>query len=332
MEQKNKTTSIPHHKTVGGHLAGPVPTITAHTSIADAKALLRTEAQKFEDINYLYVITKERKFIGVVSIAALIASQHPETTLIQDLVIKKFPTIHPHTHQEHALRLAITHNVLSLPVVDKSETFMGALTPKDLIAILKEEHIEDILHFGGIHTNQPFNEVLKAKINTLLKLRLPWLIVGLAGGMIATFIVQFFEAALEARIMLAFFIPVIVYMSSAVGTQTQTLFIRALAFSPINTRRYIAREFIISFAIGIITSALIGIYTILLFSDVTIAIIISLAMLANIAFSSLVATSIPWFLFKLGKDPAIGSGPFATIIQDILSIVIYFTIAFSILS
>ncbi|RJQ13475.1 magnesium transporter [Candidatus Parcubacteria bacterium] len=321
----------PQHKAVSKHLVGAVPVVETTTTVEDARALLRSKAKIFEDMSFVYVLTKERKLAGVVSLSNLLEIHDATTTKIGDVMNKNFPFVHPHTHQENAIKIAIANNVMSLPVVDKNGIFVGALTPKDILAILHEEHIEDLLHFGGIHISESFIDIFKAKIGTLIKLRLPWLVIGLIGGMLATSIAQLFETTLQQELTLAFFIPVIVYMSAAVGAQTQTIYIRAVALEKINTKKYLAREIGISMIIGFVVSILIALYTILVFKTASVALIVALAMFINVILAVVLAIFIPWLFNRAGKDPALGSGPFATILQDILSLLIYFSVAAALL-
>ena len=330
--KKEEQIVIPSHKSVSRYLGGEVPIVESQSTVLEAMTLLNKKVKSFEDINYLYVLTKEKKLVGIVPLTGLLSASSKSNVLMQDLMFKDFPVIRPHTHQERAVKMALESNLTSLPIIDKNGIFVGALTQKEILSILREEHVEDLLHFGGIHTGQSLIDVFKAKTGNLIKLRLPWLILGLAGGMIATYIVRSFEGVLQEELALAFFIPVIVYMSGAVNTQTQTLFIRGLAFEKINVRKYLAREIIVGFVIGLISSALIALYALTIFQSSTVALIVSISMLAGVTSSVILAIIIPWLLMHLGKDPAIGSGPFASIAQDILSLVIYFTVALIILS
>ncbi|OGF82258.1 hypothetical protein A3B18_02855 [Candidatus Giovannonibacteria bacterium RIFCSPLOWO2_01_FULL_46_13] len=179
----------------------------------------------------------------------------------------------------------------------------------------------------GHLAKQPITDIVKFGIGRLVSLRLPWLLLGLVGGMIATLIVRFFETALEEKLALAFFIPVVVYMSDAVGTQTETLFIRALSIEKISLRKYLFKEIIIGFLLGLALSVLLYGYAIITFNDSEVAIIVGLSMLISSVFSVIIATFVPLILRRFGKDPAVGAGPFTTILQDILALVIYFVIA-----
>jgi magnesium transporter len=179
----------------------------------------------------------------------------------------------------------------------------------------------------GHLAKEPITDIVKFRISRLVKLRLPWLLVGLLGGVAATLIVRFFEGALVEKLALAFFIPVVVYMSDAVGTQTETLFIRALAIEKISLKKYLAKEVIIGFLLGILLSALLYLFAVLVFDDVSVAVIVGVSMIISSTFAVLIATFVPLILRSFGKDPAIGAGPFTTVVQDILALLVYFLVA-----
>lgn len=183
----------------------------------------------------------------------------------------------------------------------------------------------------GHLAKEPITDIVKFRISRLVKLRLPWLLVGLLGGMVATLIVRFFEGALERKLALAFFIPVIVYMSDAVGTQTETLFIRALVIEKISLKKYLLKETVIGFFLGAVLSVLSYIYAVLVFNDASVAAIVGISMIISLTFAVLIATFVPLILRSFGKDPAVGAGPFTTIVQDILSLLVYFLVAVLIL-
>jgi len=148
------------------------------------------------------------------------------------------------------------------------------------------------------------------------------------GGVLAAQIIGFFENILESQILLALFIPVIVYMSDAVATQTETLIIRGIAIDPeLNLKKYFLREIKIGSLLALILGGILAIISFAWWQDSSLAIILGLSLFLGISLSVIVAMSIPLILQKFKKDPAFGSGPFSTIITDILSIIIYFLIA-----
>ena len=164
-------------------------------------------------------------------------------------------------------------------------------------------------------------------VGLLLRLRLPWLIVGLLGGVAVSVIVSKFEAILNSNIALAFFIPFIVYISDAVGTQTETIYVRNAADGKIDVKKYLIKEFFLGIIIGIILGGATAIFSYFWIGDVQLSKTIGLAMLINIALAPLIALGISYQLNRLHNDPALGSGPFTTIIQDLISVALYLAIA-----
>jgi len=165
------------------------------------------------------------------------------------------------------------------------------------------------------------------RLKTIIRERLPWLISGLVIGTGASFFVSRFEAVLTEKISLAFFIPVIVYMSDAVGTQTETIFVRDLTDHRANFGKYLKKEFSIGLVLGLILGISVGVIAFLWLRDADLALTVGLAMGLNVSLAPLVATIVPEFIFKSHNDPALGAGPFTTVIQDSISLLIYFVVA-----
>ncbi len=179
----------------------------------------------------------------------------------------------------------------------------------------------------GHLAHQPITDIVKFSAMRLVKVRLPWLLFGLVGGMVATLIVRSSEGALLERLALAFFIPVIVYMSDAVGTQTETLFIRALVIEKINLAKYLVKEVFVGFLLGTVLGVLLFIYSMIMFNDIEVSFVVAISIVVSSICSVIIATLVPLLLRHFGKDPAIGAGPFTTIVQDIFALVIYFIIS-----
>jgi len=199
-----------------------------------------------------------------------------------------------------------------------------------IISILNREFHEDILHFSGISKARlEYENTLSVPLLQGVRHRLPWLIIGLFGGIGAAQIMGFFEKIISQNLILAFFTPLIVYLSDAVGTQIQTIFVRDLAIRNhiFSLKRYIAKQFSITFLLALICSILFSIAASLIWQDFYLSLVVGIAIFFTLISAVLIAILIPFLLFRLGTDPAFGSGPSATILQDILSVVIYFSIA-----
>ena len=155
--------------------------------------------------------------------------------------------------------------------------------------------------------------------------RLPWLLVGLLGAMAATALVGGFERQLEANVLLAFFIPAVVYMADAVGTQTETVLIRALA-AGVTVRSVLRRELLTGFIMGVVIGAAFLVFALIGWGDEKVAVAVALAMFASCSIATVVASALPAVFQYFDKNPAFGSGPLATVIQDLLSIAVYLVI------
>lgn len=167
----------------------------------------------------------------------------------------------------------------------------------------------------------------KEKVSLLLKHRLPWLLIGLMGGIVTTFISSRFEVLLEKNLHLAFFIPVIVYMADAVGTQTESVYVRNLGREKVSFLTYFIKESILGVLLGVLFGVIIGITAFLWLQDMQVALTVGLSMLTTVAIAPLFALLVPAFFQRQHTDPALMAGPFTTIIQDILSLLIYLLIA-----
>ena len=145
--------------------------------------------------------------------------------------VTDFVTVRTSTDQERVAHLALKYNIKAVPVVSKDHTFLGVVPSDKILEILNREHTEDVLRFAGVrHKHSPVQDVLLDQSPlTHVKSRLPWLVIGLLGGVLAAFVIGIFEETLAHELLLAAFIPAIVYMADAVGSQTQMLFVRALA-------------------------------------------------------------------------------------------------------
>jgi magnesium transporter len=169
--------------------------------------------------------------------------------------------------------------------------------------------------------------VMTERVDHLIEHRIPWLLIGVLGGLFATVIVSKFEKILSLDARLAFFIPIIVYLSDAVGTQTETIFIRELAKKKLNFTKYILKESLVGLGLGLIIGIILALFAAVWLKSSAIGLTLCLTMIINLTLAPLLAVVIPGLLYKKRSDPALGSGPVATIIQDLISLLTYFIIA-----
>lgn len=307
-----------------------VPLCWPGQRISDVKKLLFEKIKELETINYLYVVSRERKLLGVFSIKEIFRKT-PETK-VEEIMEKELVKVRPYTDQERVAILALRSNLKSIPVVDKDDKFLGVVPSDIILDILHSENVEDFLKSVGI--SGPLKRTLEGSSVFLAKARIPWLVLGLFGGILSAKIIDFFEAPLKSYFILAAFIPLMLYIASAVGAQTETLFIRNLILdSRLDIKKYLLRELKTSFLIALVLAILLSLIAVFWFgSPYFIGIILGASLFFTVLAAILIGILIPWLLQRLKKDPAIGTGPFATIIRDLLSLVIYFLIAFLMLN
>lgn len=315
---------------VDQYLLTKVPTFTPDTKVREVVKHLTDKHHQFETISYTYVL-EDKKLVGVLSVKELLRA-HADTKLA-DLMVRKLATVHPHATAEHAAITAIQHGIKAVPVVDQHGVFLGVVGTDTILHTLHHEHTEDLLRLGGIQIVEQKHilEMLSDRIGHLIKIRFSWLFLGLVGGFLATLVVRAFETTLMEKVALAFFMPAVVYMASAVGAQTQTLFIRLMAIKKIGVAQYVGRELVVDGALGILLASAMYVFARISSGQLEIALTVALAMFLTILLAGLVAIAIPWLLIRFKRDPALGAGPFATVIQDILSLVVYFAVASALL-
>lgn len=312
----------------GRHMTVQVPVASAHETLAQVHERLLERSADFATINYVYVLDAQGKLDGVLSVKELFSK--PLTRTVGDVCKKTFiVSVHPESHQKHAAYLALRHSIKAIPVVDRNHVFLGEIANDAILSILHKEMHEDTLkragirHAGGIHAN-----VLKLPFLVSLQHRIPWLIVGLLGGLVVAKIVTLFETTLSQNLVLASFIPLIVYMSDAVRAQMEAYIIRDLALDrSLPFGRYLLRHCAVLVVLAVALSALLFFSFGAIYGDWRVAFVLAAALCIAIFSSLVTGLIIPYTFEKLSLDPADASGPVATIIQDMLSIVIYFGIA-----
>ena len=305
-----------------------VPTALPESTVSDVRAMLTKDILLFNTINYVYIVDAQKKFLGVLSIKDLYRAD-PVSPVLNVSKTTSLISVRPESHQERAAYLAIKHNIKAVPVVGKEHLFLGSITSDTILSILHKETHEDILRRAGIRHPQALTaNILETPLLTSFRHRVPWLFLGLLGGLLAAKIVGSFEGVLREHVILAAFIPLMVYMSDAVGTQTEAWVIRDLAIGHITSfRKYLLRHFLVTMAIACSFGISLFLLSLALYQDMRISMVLGLALIAAITTSVITGLIVPYIFSRLTLAPADPSGPLGTILQDILSIVAYFVIA-----
>jgi magnesium transporter len=202
-----------------------------------------------------------------------------------------------------------------------------------LLGILRREHVEDLHRLAGIvHEEERVREAMEAPPARRARHRLPWLLLGLAGSILAAVLVAQFETVLAANVAIAFFVPGIVYLADAIGTQTEAITVRGLSLSHARIGVLLAGEMRTGLLMGLLLGVIAAGAAWLLVGDARLALAVGLSLLVASALAASIGLALPWLLDRFGRDPAYGSGPLATILQDLLSIAVYFLVVEALLA
>jgi magnesium transporter len=317
-----------HPESAGAHIVTHVP--VARPSDRIRAVVTGLGQQAYEALDAVYVVDADRKFLGAVRLPKLHEAE--QEAAVAEVMDRDYPRVGSHYDQEHVADLALQRRATSVAVVDEGERFIGAVAALSLLDILRHEHVEDLQRLAGIQREERrIRTALEAPPVRRARHRLPWLLVGLVGSMLAAVVVSRFERVLESKLAVAFFVPAIVYLADAIGTQTEAIVVRGLSLNRLSLGELLAGELRTGLLIGGTLAGLAFPIVAVGFGDARLAVSVAFAILVAGGVATTIGLLLPWMLQRMGSDPAFGSGPVATIIQDVLSLVIYFAIAMALL-
>jgi magnesium transporter len=311
----------PTRETSAGHI-GPHGVLAQPGDTAEA---LRTRLRQLHRSHWdlLCVVEADERLLGTLTPTELMVL--PDAAVLGPAARRDCPRVLPGTDQERMASVALHHGVSAMPVVDERGRLVGVVGANRLMGILRREHVEDLHRLAGItresdHAREAIEEPPIRRVHH----RLPWLMVGLAGSVVATFVVARFESALAAKPALAFFVPGLVYLADAIGTQSEAVAVRGLSLSHAGLAKLLGGEIRTGALIGLVLAVLAFPMVWGVFGEMRLAAAVALALAGASMVASALGLLLPWLLARLGSDPAYGSGPLATIVQDVLSLLIYF--------
>lgn len=303
------------------HLVERVPIAGPHDSAGTVIESLRT--QDFGSIENVYVVDGAGKLLAVRALADLL--RLPPGEAIGQVSVPAPLVVAPDADQEHVANAALRHGLTAVPVADETGRFLGIVPARALLEILRGEHVEDLHRMAGItRESSHARKALEDPPIRRARDRLPWLLVGLVGSMLATAIVGGFERTLEAQLAVAFFMPGLVYLTDAIGTQSEAIAVRGLSITRQRVGKLLWGELRSGFILGVVLGSLVFAGVLIAFRDLRLALAVSLTVVTAGLTASTVGMGLPWLLARWGRDPAFGSGPLGTIIQDVLTLIIYF--------
>lgn len=304
----------------GGIMALEFVAAPADSTVQGAIDLIRQKREEVENMYYLFVVDEHGRLAGIVSLKDLIVE--PPARKLREIMNPEVISAYVYSDQEEVARLVKKYDLVAIPVVDQNRRLVGRITHDDIMDVVEEEVDEDI----GLMAGVMHQEVAEESPTKISRARLPWLITGLFGGILAAVVINQFEASLQKILALSFFFPVIMAMGGNSGTQAATVVVRGLAtgdISLMNIGRRIWIEMRVALINGIVCGLLLGAIVGVWLSDFALGGTVAFALVMIVLYSGFAGAAVPLMLKKLNVDPALATGPFISTSNDILGLFIY---------
>jgi magnesium transporter len=307
--------------TAGGLMAKELIQVNDKWSVLRCVKEMRKQAEDVDKVYTIYVVNDHNILLGTLSLKKLLLTS--EKTYIKNVYNEKVISVKADFDDEEVANIMDKYDLVVLPVVDDLNRLIGRITIDDIVDVIKEEAMEDYNKASGISEQVDSSD----DIITLTRARLPWLLIGLMGGIMGAQVMGIFD--IQNNIELAFFTPLIAAMGGNVGVQSAAIIVQGLASNSLGMDTMgerLLKELGVAMLNGIICSVLIMLITFLLGYPSSIYFTVSISLMAVIIFAALFGTFVPLALNKYKIDPALATGPFITTVNDVLGLFIYFMI------
>ncbi|PQJ80180.1 magnesium transporter [Polaribacter porphyrae] len=309
--------------TAGALMAKELVKVYETWTVAGCMRRIRGQAKDVTRVHSIYVVDKEDKLVGRLSLKDLIIAKSDQQ--IADILKSKVDSVNVNEDDEEVAKIMAKYDLEAIPVVDDNKVLLGRITIDDIVDVLKDEAERDYQLAAGLTQDVDSDD----SILQLTRARLPWLFLGLVGGIGAFIIMEGFQGVFTKYASLFFFTPLIAAMAGNVGVQSSAIIVQGLANDDvkgsINSR--LLKEMLLAALNGIILALFLFFFVWAYEGKIDTALAISTSLVAVIIVAGLIGTFVPLFLNKRGIDPAIATGPFITTSNDIFGILIYFLIA-----
>ena len=308
--------------TAGGLMAKELISVNENWSVLKCLREIRKQAKDITRVHSIYVLNKKEELIGRLSLKDLIMS--PSKKKIKQIYIPKVDYVNVNDSAEDVAKLMRKYDLEAIPVINDDRQLLGRITIDDIVDFIKDEAEEDYLLAAGVSNDVEADD----SIFELSKARLPWLILGLFGGLGSVFILESFEEimASESLRALFFYTPLIAAMAGNVGVQSSAIVVQGLANDLIkgSVLKRLVKEVSLTVLNGIILSLFIIGFGQIVNQPIEMSLTISVSMIFVIIVAALIGTAVPIILDKLDIDPAIATGPFITTGNDVIGILLFF--------
>lgn len=315
--------------TAGGLMAKELVRVNKNWTVGICLNEIRSQASEMDDIYYVYVVDDENRLEGILPIKKLI--ENHGKVYVRDICENRIISVKTHTPSDEVANIMEKYNLIALPVVDDLNRLLGRITIDDVVDVIREEAEKDYQMVSGIASDVESSD----NVIQQTKARLPWLLIGLLGGILGAQIIGTFEDELKMYTGLTLFLPMIAAMAGNVGVQSSSIIVQSLAASNVDIEsnsRKLLKELMVGLVNGFICSSLIFLYNTIFSDTYTLTFSVSLALFVVIIFASVFGTFVPLILNRLKIDPALATGPFITTVNDIMGLFIYLFIARSLFS
>jgi len=310
--------------TAGGLMAKELVKVFETWTVAGCLRRIRGQAKDVRRVHSIYVVNKQNKLIGRLSLKDLIVAKSDQK--IADIYIKSVDYVKVDEDVEEVARVMQKYDLEAIPVVDEDMVLLGRITIDDIVDVIRDEADKDYQMAAGISRDVEADD----SIWKLTIARLPWLLIGMFGGLGAASIIEHFNQSMGSFIVLLSFVPLIQATAGNVGVQSSAIVVQGLANDSVdgNILKRLFKEFILGLVNGFAIALIgLGITHFVFGTPYIVSITIAIALVAVIIMAALIGTFIPIFLDKRGIDPAVATGPFITTSNDVFGILTYFLIA-----
>ncbi len=310
--------------TAGGLMTTDLVVVNREATVEEAISVIRRAVEKIEDFFYVYVVDDNNVLVGVLPLRGLLVTRSDrKVSDIMEIDVVKVPDS---MDQEEVANIARKYDFVAIPVVDEGGRLVGRVTFDDIADVIEEEATEDISKMAGTGEE----EIGERSALRVAAIRLPWIAISLIGGLTSASIIGAFRDTLGRLLSLAFFIPIITAMGGNVGVQSASITVRGIAIGEITYQKLwkrILREVRVAFIMGIICGTTVGAIASSWQNNPMLGVVVGTAMFTAIAMAATMGTVVPLLFQRIGADPAIATGPFVTMSNDITGIIIYFLVA-----
>ncbi len=309
--------------TAGGLMGKEVITVNENWELTVAIREMRKQAEEVDELYYVYVVDDGNILKGTLSLKRMLLSK--TNAKIKNILNADVISVKTDASSEEVAKVMEKYDLVSLPVIDQIGRLLGRITIDDVVDVIREEAEKDYQMISGISEDvEPTDNVWM-----LTRARIPWLLVGLGGGIMGALVMGNFEYEISLNTQLAFFVPLVAAMGGNAGVQSSAIIVQAIANQSIGferTSRKLFKELSVAFINGIVLSSLILVYSYFYTSSLPLTLTVSISLLIVIICASIFGTFIPLVLNRFKIDPALATGPFITTFNDILGLIIYFLI------